>query len=82
MYPYIFQVVFLNPEYKLWHDDHDVIYETQCLGDASLLMKDAFTETGNAVAVYNKNANGYQDIMRNPRRDKLGRFSTFLNSVN
>lgn len=77
---YEYQVVKMNPDYKLGHDENDILFCTDCLAVANSVMNEQ--EVGYSYGVYQPRTEGYRALRLQKRRDIKGKFSTFENSVN
>lgn len=70
-----YQCVYLNPEYKLAHDDDaEILFETNDLAEACTFIYEKFTLEKRDIAVYQPRTKGYRDHYQNKRRDAKGRF--------
>jgi hypothetical protein len=67
--------VYLNPEYKLGHDDDaEILLATDCLAEASTFIYNNFKQLGRDIAVWQERSQGYRGVYRNKVRDSKGRF--------
>ena len=70
-----YQCYYLNPEYKLAHDDDaEVLFESNNLGEACTFVYNQFKLEKRDIAVYQPRIGTYRDIYQNKFRDSLGRF--------
>ena len=71
-----YQCFYLNPEYKIAHDDDaEVLFESNNLGEACTFVYNKFQQEKRDIAVYQPRTEGYRDIYQNKFRDSLGRFT-------
>ena len=78
-----YQCFFLNPDYRLAHDDDaEVLFESDNLGECCVFVYEHFKKNKQDIAVWQPRTAGYREIYKNKKRDAMGRFSTFENSVN
>jgi len=67
--------VYLNPEYKLGHDDDaEILLATDCLAEASTFIYNQFKTEKRDIAVYQERSQGYRGVYQNKARDTKGRF--------
>ena len=70
-----YQCFYLNPEYKLAHDDDaEVLFETDNLGEAGAFVYNKFLQEKRDIAVYQPRSQGYREIYQNKARGSKGRF--------
>ena len=70
-----YQCFYLNPEYKLAHDDDaELLFESDCLAEAGSFVYNRFKIEKRDIAVYQPRSKGYREIYQNKRRDAKGRF--------
>jgi len=71
-----YQCFYLNPEYKLAHDDDaQVLFETDNLGEACVFVYNRFKIEKRDIAVYQPRTQDYRDYYQNKVRDSKGRFA-------
>ena len=71
-----YQCFYLNPEYKLAHDDDaEILFESDCLAEAGSFVYNRFKIEKRDIAVYQPRSKGYREIYQNKRRDAKGRFA-------
>ena len=67
--------VYLNPEYKLGHDDDaEILLATDNLGEACTFVYNKFKEEKRDIAVFQERSQGYRSVYKNKPRDAKGRF--------
>lgn len=67
--------VYLNPEYKLGHDDNaEILFATDNLGEACGFVYEKFNTEKRDIAVYQERSKGYRSTYQNKARDSKGRF--------
>jgi hypothetical protein len=70
-----YQCFYLNPEFKLAHDDDAVVlFESNSLGECCNFVYNLWKTEQRDIAVYQLASGSYRDIYRNPARDAKGRF--------
>ena len=70
-----YQCFYLNPEYKLAHDDDaQVLFETDNLAEACSFVYNLFKQEKRDIAVYQPRSQGYRAHYQNKLRDSKGRF--------
>ena len=70
-----YQCFYLNPEYKLAHDDDaEVLFETDCLGEAGSFVYNRFKIEKRDIAVWQPRTQGYREYYQNKRRNAKGQF--------
>ena len=70
-----YQCVYLNPEYKLRHDDDAVLlFESDSLAYACTFVSRLFATEGRDVAVWQPRHQNYREVYQKPCRDAKGRF--------
>lgn len=70
-----YQCFYLNPEYRLAHDDDaEILLQTDCLAEACTFVYNKFKAEGRDIAVYQARSHCYREIYQKPKRDKKGRF--------
>lgn len=70
-----YQCFYLNPEYKLAHDDDAVVlFESNNLGEAGSFVYNKFKQEKRDIAVYQPRSGKYREIYQNKLRDAKGRF--------
>ncbi len=70
-----YQCFYLNPEYKLAHDDDaEVLFQTDCLAEACTFVYKKFQEEGLDIAVWQPRHETYREIYQKKARDSKGRF--------
>ncbi len=71
-----YQCFYLNPEYKLAHDDDAVLlFESDNLAEASSFVYNLFKKEKRDIAVYQPRTKGYREFYQNKIRDAKGRFA-------
>jgi len=71
-----YQCFYLNPEYKLAHDDDaEVLFESDNLGEACTFVYNLFRLEKRDIAVYQPRTEGYRSHYQNKVRDSKGRFA-------
>jgi hypothetical protein len=71
-----YQCFYLNPEYKLAHDDDaELLFESDNLGEASSFVYNLFKKEKRDIAVYQPRTKGYREFYQNKIRDAKGRFA-------
>ena len=71
-----YQCFYLNPEYKMAHDDDAVVlFESNDLGEACTFIYAKFLLEKRDIAVYHPRSDGYRELYRNKARDAKGRFA-------
>ncbi len=71
-----YQCFYLNPEYKLAHDDDaEVLFETDNLAEACTFVYNLFKQEKRDIAVYQPRSQGYREYYQNKLRDAKGRFA-------
>jgi hypothetical protein len=69
-----YQCLYLNPEYKLKHDDDaEVLFETDCLAEACTFVYRKFKEEGKDIAVYQPRQKCYREYYLSPKKDAQGK---------
>lgn len=67
--------VYLNPEYKLCHDDDaEILLATDNLAEACGFIYNKFKEEKKDIAIYQERTQGYRGCYQNKARDSKGRF--------
>lgn len=70
-----YQIFFLNPEYKLAHDDDaEVLFEGDDICKVGVEFERIWQETGKDIGIYMPINGSYTDYHQNRRRDSKGRF--------
>ena len=70
-----YQCFYLNPEYKLAHDDDAVVlFETDCLGEACTFVYNLFKQEKRDIAVYQPRTENYRSHYQNKLRNAKGQF--------
>ena len=70
-----YQCFYLNPDYKLAHDDDaEVLFETDNLAEACTFVYNRFKQEKRDIAVYQPRTEGYRGHYQNKLRDSKGRF--------
>ena len=70
-----YQCFYLNPEYKLAHDDDaEVLFETDDLAEACYFVYNKFLQEKRDIAVYQPRTGDYRELYRNKRRNGKGQF--------
>jgi hypothetical protein len=70
-----YQCFYLNPDYKLAHDDDaEVLFETDSLGEACTFIYNRFNQEKRDIAVYQPRTEGYRGHYQNRLRDAKGRY--------
>jgi hypothetical protein len=70
-----YQCFYLNPEYKLAHDDDAVVlFETDCLGEACTFVHNLFKQEKRDIAVYQPRTENYRSHYQNKLRNSKGQF--------
>ena len=71
-----YQCFYLNPDYKLAHDDTaEVLFESDNLASSCVWVYERFKEEKRDIAVYQPRTKHYREVYRNKRRDSKGRFT-------
>jgi hypothetical protein len=71
-----YQCFYLNPDYKLAHDDDaEVLFETDNLAEACTFVYNRFKQEKRDIAVYQPRTEGYRGHYQNKLRDSKGRFA-------
>jgi len=67
--------VYLNPEYKMCHDDDaEILFATDNLGEACGFIYEKFKIEKKDIAIYQERSQGYRGCYQNKARDSKGRF--------
>jgi hypothetical protein len=67
--------VYLNPEYKMGHDDDaEILLATDNLGEACGFIYERFKREGRDIAIWQERSQGYRGVYQNKVRDTKGRF--------
>lgn len=70
-----YQCFYLNPDYKLAHDDDaEVLFESNNLAEACSFVYDDWKLNKRDIAVYQPRNQCYRDIYQNPARNAKGQF--------
>jgi hypothetical protein len=70
-----YQCFYLNPEYKLAHDDDaEVLFETDNLALACTFVYNKFNQEKRDIAVYQPRNQGYCQYYQNKLRNSKGQF--------
>jgi hypothetical protein len=70
-----YQCFYLNPEYKLAHDDDaELLFETDNLAEACTFVYNKFNQEKRDIAVYQPRNQGYCQYYQNKLRNSKGQF--------
>lgn len=70
-----YQCFYLNPEYKLAHDDDaQLLFETDNLGEACAFVYNKFNQEKRDIAVYQPRTESYRSHYQNKVRNSKGQF--------